>query len=956
MRIKVLILMFWMHFCFCDSIQPTPIEVTKNTPQENVIYTYGGGKVLNKIFSAISMFIYGKDKQLFRAILITTALIGGFWAFCLSLFGSSFEPLIKQFFLPILVLSQALIVPKTTIHIVDVTIIKSPDSGHTSISKVDNVPFILGKFASLVSTIGFKITNALESLMHTNNNPIYNWTGRIYAGQNLFETSKYKIQDSNLETNFREFVRQCVFYDVKLGLYTKDQLKSTPDLFNFLKNNTSNIRTVQYIDLTNSKQSTKSFCSCRKAAENMEPIFSNQSQLFLRNNIFAGLKNTYSFLINQSDKAQLNQEKLIQQQLAMNIMKQEYPGSNVAYASKRAQYQQRETQKILGNLGVHSIVSMRNVFEALIYAAFIFIIPLAFFPSGLKYLGTWSGLVMWIQLWPPFYVILDFIIQTIWEIRKKGILGTESSLNLFTSDGLINLYENMEAIASLMILFVPFLSYILLKGGVASFVHLASSVTSPAHSAASMTATEQTYGNYSLANVNMGNTQGFNASNFKQDFAGKFASGFVQEETGQYATTHTLQNSDAPVFHQKYSNLSTNIHRTEAFQSSLNSAYQETSSKAQALSETVAQNLSQASTNTLGFIESLANSYQSSASFSSSNSLSKQESAQYVLNTLDHLANQYGVDRKTATEGVLSGSLGISFLGSGTVASARASSAAGHSDLYQTAKSISESSQFQEHWQNASSLTSTESSNLLNDAGQRLHTDAMQSWNETKTSMQQLQDTQTQLESISKTSALSESNNLAFQENLNQDFVNYVYKVNNDSGRSLDILSRSSSDPEKQQLIQDFAKGLTQEPNKYLRSETVDQFYTSKSQERHLDEQASTFSKPDHENFQKESASQYQQAFEKMNIKSTTPQDLSGKAQNLEQTVQDQLKKAQTNTKNSQQEMSKEMDDKINSYSLINAFQGPDSNKHLKNPIPTFTQVSLGFIAPWFNRKKDDES
>jgi conjugal transfer mating pair stabilization protein TraG len=68
----------------------------------------------------------------------------------------------------------------------------------------------------------------------------------------------------------------------------------------------------------------------------------------------------------------------------MNVLSDEYSGNN--FAKSRAYLQQRNTYQMLGSLASSSLVTLRSVIEALVYAAFIFILPLSVMPGGYKFI------------------------------------------------------------------------------------------------------------------------------------------------------------------------------------------------------------------------------------------------------------------------------------------------------------------------------------------------------------------------------------------------------------------------------------------------------------------------------------------------------------------------------------------------------------------------------------------
>jgi conjugal transfer mating pair stabilization protein TraG len=141
--------------------------------------------------------------------------------------------------------------------------------------------------------------------------------------------------------------------------------------------------------------------------------------------------------------------------------------------------QQKSTYHILGSLASSSLITMRAVLEAIIFAAIIFVLPLSVLPGGLSFLSNWLWMLIWIQLWPPFYAIVNYIMQIVAQGKAQAIFMSlsqdERGLSFFTNSGLANLHEDMFALSGYMAVLVPFISYAVVKGGISSFIHLSSS-------------------------------------------------------------------------------------------------------------------------------------------------------------------------------------------------------------------------------------------------------------------------------------------------------------------------------------------------------------------------------------------------------------------------------------------------------------------------------------------------
>ena len=63
----------------------------------------------------------------------------------------------------------------------------------------------------------------------------------------------------------------------------------------------------------------------------------------------------------------------------------------------------------LGTMAGELLPRMKAVLEAIAYACFLFIIPMALLPFGYQFLLRWVQILLWLQMWAPLYAILNYI-------------------------------------------------------------------------------------------------------------------------------------------------------------------------------------------------------------------------------------------------------------------------------------------------------------------------------------------------------------------------------------------------------------------------------------------------------------------------------------------------------------------------------------------------------------------
>ncbi|HNA61928.1 MAG TPA: conjugal transfer protein TraG N-terminal domain-containing protein, partial [Rhabdochlamydiaceae bacterium] len=772
----------------------------------------------------------GIDKT-FNGILRIVLAVGGFCSICLAFFRSSFEPLFKSFFLTSVAIMCCLLVPRTTVYIQDHLTQKASSPKTVTFTTVDNVPFFLGKIASLVSSISYQLTTLTEKVAHGTNDALYNWTGHIYAGDNIFQTKKCLIADPVLEDNFREFCRECVFRDLGLGIYSKNDLINSSNVLKFLENHTSQIRTIYYRDVpVESSPSSPhgSFIPCREAIKKMNVLF-DKTTGNTKDILLGEISDDFKFLLQSKNAGETELRNLIKQQIAINLLKEEIPGTLNSFASKRAEILQKENQKILGALGANSIIAMRNFFEATVYMVFPLIILICLLSFGFKPLINWIHFILWVNSWPPFYVVVKFLLSSIWEFRTRHSFGDSYTLTIFTSEGLSDLYSSMESIAAISMAFIPFLSWILLKGGVSQMVQLASSIMSPAQSAASATAAEKTYGNYSFGNVSLDNTNGYNAQTFRQTYSGLLSAGSFGIDSGTETMTYT-PGQNTLYIRQSDSYLREGVSRTQAFSSAIQNSFSTSQSALQEKSKSLSENISDTSNKAVGFVQALSKNFQSGENFNIQNSSGLQEAVQYMQGLGHDYAHAKGVSNDQALREVISagisGSLGIK----GGIDMSYQDGVSKSETSHDTQKTF-DSESFQHHLQTLINASHGEIGNILKGEDQRLHEDFSLSYNQSKSASEQWRAAYTTQEALSSLKSFSESDSLSVHQNLNQRFVEFLNDKYQDASKINMILDMPSESLEKQGLIHEFVENLITHNNIDKTNADIEAVYMQQRQE-----------------------------------------------------------------------------------------------------------------------------
>lgn len=770
------------------------------------LVTYGGGEILAKVFNAVAMLVNGNNNGLIKPLIMLCATITAAFMLSKALFSGSMEHLLSKFLFPIVGLAAILMVPTTSVRIDDILI---PSNS----KKVDHVPLLLGQFSSLVSTISYKITVALESILHNVKSvkgvaSDYENTGMIFGSEAAVDLTKFKITNGDLEHNLRQFSKQCVLYDVALGKYSIDDLKKSTDLWAFFSANTSEVRMITYCSSGTKDVKTGSNCTyktCKEAITDMRGLLGKEVEYYEKGDMLKNLPFTFEALTQISK----TQNELVGQQLMMQMLSEEFTGNN--FAKIRADTYQKSYMNTMGSLTSSTIVGTRIAIEALIYASFVLIIPLTFLPGGFKFISSWAWLVVWIQTWPPFFAIINYIMLVTAHSKSEAFFGrtgivAEKGLSFFTNVGIQNIQDQVFSMGGFLAASVPFITYTFLKGGLHSIGSLASSIMSPISGAASMAANEQISGNYSIGNTSMGNRSYQNEGSFQTNISPTLNTGVMTANDGNdtfkytpddialtQGNTHTLMSFTSDSMNAK--SMTEALSHSEAATTSNEASYNE------AVSSHVR--------NAANLVDSLSKSENYNDNLSQGKTFDIQSSASDMMSMAETYGKSVGISTKDGLDTLIRahGSVGLRILGNGGGIDGSVSKSSGDDSIDQksAAQNIVNGEEFRESYQKVENFVKNQGSSYLTDEAQRTAYDYSQSCDKVRSSQEayrtslnttnQLNDNKSWLEQVSQ--------HIKFDQT--HEFSNWLNSTERMSCAKFNSVTSKGSDAERIELINHFA-------------------------------------------------------------------------------------------------------------------------------------------------------
>ncbi|OJW47881.1 MAG: hypothetical protein BGO67_03050 [Alphaproteobacteria bacterium 41-28] len=742
----------------------------------HVITTYGGGELFTLVFNGIAALFKEDYTGMVMTLIRVGLMVGSVYAVILMLFRNQLFEGVK-WFLWVVVATNLIFLPKTTIFIHDpLTETKT---------KIDNVPFALGVFASFVSQVGKSVTETFESVFTLPDYMPYHQTGTVFASALMSQVGQFRIVDPLFKGNTERFVNQCVVYDAMIGhKYTLQDLQNTPDIWGLVRNNASPVLGFLYKETSH----PGTVISCKVGAKKLEDLWTDeinkatsvyggwvQNKSLTKTAFFTHLQNGYQLMTDVTKDAAniLRQEMMINAIEEASNNKLSELGSASNYAATKALLQQRSAYAIAGEIAARTLPLFKNVIEALSYALFIFIVVLALLPNGYRILLTYCGILVWTQLWAPLYAVLN-LVMTLYGKAETGNLAANTGLNLLNSSAIINANADMVTLAAWLSVSIPFISYGILKQGAGAFVGLAQHLGSAMQSAASGAAAEAVAGNVSLGNLSMGTQTYQNTSAFQHMTSPSYNTSQFKALSASGVEQTTLADGTQAFSDQAMSRLSAQIMGTEntAFtqQENLSSAMSIAQTKSVAASKAT-ETAFQKSTN---FLSKVGKEILSGEDFNKTVSASDAKSLQNFKNYVNDIRQNTGMTEAQAVEAAVGASFGVpKLLGSGGISGNFESSAARQKGI-DAAKSIASQKGYSDSIDKVVSAAQSLSEGKRDTDGAELGRGTLESLNQAKSFREEASVAMSQIDTISKDMSSNQSKNLAISKDLTQDVLEFI--------------------------------------------------------------------------------------------------------------------------------------------------------------------------------------
>ncbi|HBS6911506.1 TPA: conjugal transfer mating pair stabilization protein TraG [Klebsiella pneumoniae] len=470
------------------------------------IYAIAGGDWLRGNLNAIAAFMgTGTWSTIEKmCIAISVLIVAGSWVKkhnVMDLIGWVFS----------LTLVSMLVVIRTPVQIIDY-------SNVAQVYEVDNVPIGLAIPASLTTRVGNALIQSYEMVFSLPDSVTYSKTGMLFGSNLVAKSTDFLSQNPEITTLFSDYVQNCVMGDIFLNhKYSFEELLNSPDPYTLIFANPSPLRGV--FDKNNQFQTCEEASRDLKSALALDTQTGGKTWNYYVRQLFGGKPNpdllfsqmigdSYNYFYSSGQSA----GQIIRQNVTMNALRsgiQSYAArsgdtaSLVNIANTSSLEKQRLAQATMGHQALRTLPLMQTVIMGIMIGMFPIMVMAAMFNMmTLQVLKGYVFALIWLQTWPLLFAILNSAMA--YYAKQNGVpvvLSELSQVQLKNSD--------IATTAGYIAVMIPPLSWGIVKSMGAAFSSAYSHFSSSGLSATSQAASGVVDGNYSFANMQMENVSGY---------------------------------------------------------------------------------------------------------------------------------------------------------------------------------------------------------------------------------------------------------------------------------------------------------------------------------------------------------------------------------------------------------------------------------------------------------------
>ncbi|KQQ44689.1 hypothetical protein ASF61_21410 [Duganella sp. Leaf126] len=440
----------------------------------------------------------------------------------------------------VVLIHSLLLVPKADVVLIDRT-------GSAPPTVRSNVPIGLAFFASVTSHVGDTLTRTFEAVFALPDDLQFQKHGIMFGNTILVDS----LQTVPINASFRDdlvtFINSCTYYDIINGRIPQDLFTRADDAWAAMSE-TSNTHSTRI-----STSPTGSMV-CAAAYNDLNTRWGNEITQTMQargralnsdiiDNVAAGaalssqITSAYTRLTNIAKSS----TDMLRQNMTLNAVRDsqlisaqnlDAPSAAIIGAAQaQAEVTANTNYLTMARVAERAAPAIRNVIELICYAVFPIVILLLIVAGehAGKLFKAYVMSLVWVQLIPPLYAILNFAMTSASRVTLVGIAESttaSAAVNLVNIGQMSQRGLSDSAIAGYLTLCLPAIAYALVKSGDVGGSALFSAIMSPSKAAVDGAAASVAAGNISQGNVSLDTVARNNVNANHYDTAPTMASGF----------------------------------------------------------------------------------------------------------------------------------------------------------------------------------------------------------------------------------------------------------------------------------------------------------------------------------------------------------------------------------------------------------------------------------------------
>lgn len=445
----------------------------------------------------------------------------------------------------VVMIHSILLVPKADVVFIDRT-------GTSPPTVRSNIPIGLAFFGSVTSHVGDTITRMFEAVFALPDDLKFQRNGIMFGNTVLVDTLQVVPTNPTFRDDLVSFINSCTYYDIIAGRVSQDVFARTDDVWSMMSNTSNTLTTRISTDPTGSKTCSVAYAdlNSRWTAETSQTMQTRGRVLNPQaiNNVAAGalldsqIGSSYSQLTNVAKSA----TDMLRQNMTLNSVRDsqlvsaqrlDAPSSAIVGAAQaQAEMAMVTNYLTMARVAERAAPGIRNVIELICYGVFplvVLLLIVAGEQAG-KFLKAYIMSLAWVQLIPPLYAILNFVMTSTSRSQLVGIAEsttTTAAVNLVNIGQLAQKGLSESAIAGFLTLSLPVIAYALVKSGEIGVSSLYGAAMAPAKSSTEGAANSIGAGNVSQGNISLDTVASNNVNSNHYDTAPSIASGYTRSSS-----------------------------------------------------------------------------------------------------------------------------------------------------------------------------------------------------------------------------------------------------------------------------------------------------------------------------------------------------------------------------------------------------------------------------------------